>query len=329
MGYSASIRKAYGRWLPMNSFSSVQAEEALRQSRPPAMGHRDAHECASALAAGDLASCYQAYSAAPTWEDRWFCLEHVARHNEEQSGHPIDESLIDAWVGGWPDHPVPLLVRAATNAFNGRDASADLGMVHAIEPHNPLVHGLEIVNRASSGVGDLEGPLGAMLAIEPLYEPHVHFLRALGPNGGGDLDTALTFATSVNGVVPAGSPLRAVVPLTAIETVLADQPEDHLAFLESLGLRSLIMMAAGQSVFHPDFIGPYTVPGVKAMTAFAVALVLIGEDDLALMLHRRLDGVFADWPFSLLAPPSMASWVEIGRHMAQNAPTAAAAGDRI
>jgi len=88
-------------------------------------------------------------------------------------------------------------------------------------------------------------------------------------------------------------------------------------------------MAAGQSVFHPAFAGPHSVAGVKAMTTFVVALVLLGEDDLALMLHRRLDGAFADWPFSLLASPSMASWNELGRHMAQNAPTAAAAGNRV
>ena len=297
------------------------------------MGHRDAHECASALVVGDVAGCYQAYSAAVTWEDRWFCLEHVAHHNDthcddEGVGHPIDESLIDAWVEGWPDHPVPLLMRAALDAFNGRDASADLVLAHAIEPGNPLVHGLEVISRASSGVGDLETPLGAMLAIDSLYEPHVHFLRALGPNGGGDLDAALDFARAVDDVVPAGSPLRAMVPLAAIEAILAEHPSDHLAFLDDLGLRSLIMMAAGQSVFHPDFIGPTSVAGVKAMTAFTVALVLLGEDDLALMLHRRLDGVFADWPFSLLAPPSMASWMELGRHMTQNAPTAAAAGSR-
>lgn len=313
----------------MNSFSSVQAEEALQQIRPPALGHRDAHGCASALVGGDVAGCYQTYSTAPTWEDRWFCLEHVARHNVEGALHPIDASLIDAWVDGWPDHPVPLLMRAATTAFNGGDASADLARVRAIEPDNPLVHGLEVVSRAASGVGDLEGPLGQMLAVDSLYEPHVHFLRALGPNGGGDLEAALTFARAVDEVVPAGSVLRAMVPLTAIEAILAEQPEDHLVFLEHHGLRSLIMMAAGQSVFHPDFVGPHSVAGVKAMTAFAVALVLLGEDDLALMLHRRLDGVFADWPFSLLAPPSMASWIEMGRHMEQNAPASAAAGSRI
>lgn len=313
----------------MNSFSSVQAEEALGQSRPPAMGHRDAHQCASALVIGDVAACYQVYSAAATWEDRWFCLEHIARHNTEGPSNPIDESLIDAWVEGWPDHPVPLLVRSALDSFNGRDASVDLALVHAIEQDNPLVYGLDVVNRASSGVGDLEQSLGAMLAIDSLYEPHVHFLRALGPSGGGDLDGALTFARSVDEVVASGSPLRSMVPLAAIEAILAEQPSDHLAFLEDLELRSLIMMAAGQSVFHPRFVGPTTVPGVKAMTAFTVALVLLGEDDLALLLHRRMDGAFADWPFSLLAPPSMLAWEELGRHMVQNAPTAAAAGSRV
>jgi len=313
----------------MNSFSSVQAEEALRQSRPPAMGHRDAHACASALVAGDVAACFQAYFSAETWEDRWFCLEHVARHNVEGTGHPIDASLIEAWVGGWPDHPVPLLMRASLHAFNGRDASADLALVDAIEQNNPLVHGLAVVSRTSCGIGDVEASLGAMLAIDSLYEPHVHFLRALGPNSSGDLDAAVAFARGVDEMVPTGSPLRAMVPLAAIEGILAEQPADHLEYLNDLGLSSSIMMAAGQSVFHPDFDGPSSVPAVKAMTAFAVALVLLGEADLALMLHRRLDGVFADWPFSLLASPSMTSWVELGRHMAQNAPSSAAAGGRL
>lgn len=312
----------------MNSFSSVQAEEALGQSRPPAMGHRDAHECASALVIGDVSACHQVYSAAGTWEDRWFCLEHIASYNTEVPSNPIDESLIDAWVDGWPDHPVPLLIRSALAAFNGRDASADLTLIHAIEQDNPLVHGLDVVNRAACGVGDLEQSLGAMLAIDPLYEPHVHFLRALGPNGGGDLDGALSFARSVDEVVAPGSPLRSMVPLAAVEAILAEQPDDHLAFLDDLELRSRIMMAAGQSVFHPRFVGPTTIAGVKAMTAFAVALVLLGEDDLALLLHRRMDGVFADWPFSLIAPPSLQAWDDLGRHMAQNAPMAAVAGNR-
>lgn len=313
----------------MNSFSAVQGDEALLQSRPPAMGHREAHECASALVIGDVADCYQSYSAAPSWEDRWFCLEHVARYNQSETGLTIDESLINAWIEGWPDHPVPLLVRAAVHAFSGRDASRDLARIQALEPSNPLTHGLDVVNRASTGVGDLEAPLGAMLAIDSLYEPHVHFLRALSSNGDGDVGEALSFARSVDEVVPAGSPLRAMVPLAAIEAMLSEQPTDHLAFLEDQGLRSLILMAAGQSVFHPNFTDQDTVPGVKAMTAFAVALLLLGEDDLALMLHRRLDGVFADWPFSLVATPSMSSWVEVGRRMAQNAPTAAAAGHRL
>lgn len=291
------------------------------------MGHGEAHACVVALLAGDVAACFHNYSLAETWEDRWFCLEHIARHGEP-SGLSIDRSLIDAWVNGWPNHAVPLLIRAALVAFAGGDASEDLALVESVEPGNPLVHGLAVVGRAASGIGDLEAPLGAMLATEPLYEPHVHFLRALGPNGGGSLESALAFAQAVDEVVPVASPLRAMVPLAAIEVILAEQPEDHLACLDGHELRPLIMMAAGQSVFHPDFVGPASVPGVKAMTAFTVALVLLGENDLALMLHRRLDGVFADWPFSLLAPPSTSAWTEIGRHMELKAPTSAKAGGR-
>lgn len=293
------------------------------------MGHREAHECASALVVGDVAACYQSYSVAPTWEDRWFCLEHVATHNAEGGATPIDHTLVDAWVDGWPDHPVPLLTRAATAAFNGQDAEQDLARVEALEPENPLVHGLRLVARSTSGVGDLEEPLGQMLAIDSIYEPHVHFLRGLGPNRDGDVEAMLAFARTVDEVVAPGSPLRALVPLAAIEVILAEKPADHLACLDGYGLRSSIMSAAGQSVFHPDFVGRPSIPGVKAMTAFMVGLVLLGEDDLALMQHRRLDGVFADWPFSLLSPPSMSSWLELGRHMTQNAPTCAAAGGRI
>lgn len=313
----------------MSSFSSVQAEAALLQTRPRALGHREAHECASALVVGDVAACYQSYSNVASWEDRWFCLEHIARHNGETAGPPIDFSLVDAWVSGWPGHPAPLLVRAASAAFNGGHAEADLDVLGALEPGNPLVPGLRVVARATSSVGDADTPLGEMLAIEAIYEPHVMFLRRLGPNGGGDIDSMLTFARSVDEVVPAGSPLRSMVPLAAIEVVLAEQPEDHLGCLDEYGLRSSIMMAAGQSVFHPDFVGPPSIPGIKATTAFLVALELLGEDDLALMLHRRLDGLFADWPLSLIAQTTMASWHELGRHMLHNSSTAAAAGDRL
>lgn len=312
----------------MSSFSSVQAEEGLLQSRPSALGNRDAQECASALAAGEVAGFYQSYSLAPTWEDRWFCLEHVATANSQPGLVPIDASLIDAWVAGWPDHPVPLLVRAAMAAFNGENAEADLARVAAVEPGNPLVHGLQVVGRSQTGQGDLEEPLASMLSIEPLYEPHVRFLRSLGPNADGDAETATAFARSVDDVVPVASPLRGLLPLAAIEIILAEEPDDLKACLDRYDLSAAIMMAAGQSVFHPDFVGRPSIPGVKAMTAFMVVLLLLGEDDLALMLHRRLDGVFADWPFSLVAPPSMVAWHDLGRHMAQNAPTAALAGER-
>lgn len=322
----------------MTSFSSVQADEALLQIRPPALGHREAHESASALVSGDVAGCFESFSSAPTWEDRWFCLEHIATRAPSgiapavAPAHelaPIEPSLIEAWVSGWPGHPVPLLVRAAIAAFAGGDPTADLHAVAAVEPDNPLVHGLHVVHRAATGVGDLEAPLAQMLAVDPLYEPHVRFLRSLGPNGDGDAETALAFARSVDDVVPAASPLRAMVPLAAIEVILAEQPEDHLGCLDAYGFRPLIMMAAGQSVFHPNFVGHPSIPGVKAMTAFLVALELMGEDDLALMLHHRMNGVFADWPLSLLGPPSMNAWTDLGRHMAQNAPAAASAGQRI
>ena len=197
-----------------------------------------------------------------------------------------------------------------------------------MQPIDPVALGLQIVDLAGAGVDGIEGPLGAMLATEALYEPHVRLLRAEGPRGGGDIASLLAFARSVGDVVPAGSPLRAMVPLAAVEVMLAERPDDHLACLESHGLVDDIMMSAGQSVFHPSFEGPPSIPAIKAMTAFTVALVLLQQDDLALMLHRRLDGLFADWPLSLLVPPSTASWIRIGSHMAENASSAARSGNR-
>ncbi len=258
----------------MSSFSSVQAEEALQQIRPPALAHREAHECASALMVGDVPACYRAFSEAVTWEDRWFCLEHMASQS-------VDRALVDAWVDGWPDHPLPLLVRAAIDAFGPGSAASDLDCITQIEPESPLGFGLQIVDLASRGSGDLEHPLGQMLAIEPLYEPHARYLRSLGPDAGGDIEAVIGFARSVNDVVPAGSPLRAMVPLAAVEVMVAERPADHLACLDGYDLRDAMMMAAGQSVFHPHFVGPPSIPGIKAMTAFVVGLMLLGEDALA------------------------------------------------
>ena len=305
----------------MGSFSSVQAAEALQLIRPPALGHRAAHECALALQVGDINACYQAFAAAGSWEDRWFCLEHVASQE-------LDRDLVDAWVDGWPDHPLPLLVRSAFDTLAGRDASHDLAHVLAIEPDNPLALGLQVTDIAGGGPGDIETALGKMLAVDALYEPHAHFLRAQGPRGNGDIASMLAFARSVDDIVPIGSPLRAMVPLAAVEVMLAEQPDDHLACLEGYELPDAIMMAAGQSVFHPTFDGPPSVPGIKAMSAFTVALVLLQQDDLALMLHQGLDGHFADWPLSLLCTPSTAAWNQLGQHMTDKAQHAALAGDR-
>lgn len=306
----------------MSSFSSVQAEEALQQVRPPALAHREAHECASALLVGDVAACYRAFSEAVSWEDRWFCLEHVASQS-------VDRAFVDSWVDGWPDHPLPLMVRSAIDAFGPGSAAADLDRITEIEPENPLGFGLQIVDLTSRGGGDVEEPLGQMLAIEPLYEPHARYLRGLGPGSGGDIEAVIGFARSVDDVVPEGSPLRAMVPLAAVEVMVAERPEDHLACLDGYELRGALMMAAGQSVFHPRFVGPPSIPAIKAMTAFLVGLMLLGEDDLALMLHRRLDTVFADWPLSVLVPPSTSSWLELGRRMAENGLAAAANGNRL
>jgi hypothetical protein len=305
----------------MTSFSSIQAEEALQQIRPPALGHDTAHHFASALATGDVTAAYAAFSDAGTWEDRWFCLEHVAAET-------IDQELIDAWVEGWPDHPLPLLVRAARDVFANRPASQDLARAIAMEPESPVGPGLQVIDVANGGAGDIEAAFGRMLAIGSLYEPHVHFLQAQGPRGGGDLEALVAFARSVDDVVAPGSPLKAMVPLAAVEVLLADQPEDHLANLARHGLIDTIMMSAGQSVFHPEFIGPPSVPAIKAMTAFAVMLVLLHEDDLALTLHRRLAGVFADWPLLLVCEPGTEGWNQLGRHMEDNGPHAAMAGGR-
>lgn len=306
----------------MGSFSSVQAEEALQQIRPPALGHRGAHECASALLVGDVAACYQTFSEMGAWEDQWFCLEHMATQK-------VDRDLIDAWADGWPDHPLPLLVRAATDVFANRPGGTDLARVLSIEPENPLATGLQVVDAAGGGTGDIESALGQMLVVEVLYEPHAHFLRWQGPRGQGDVASMLAFARSVDDVVPVGSPLRAMLPLAAVEIMLSEEPEDHLQCLGGYDLIDAIMMAAGQSVFHPTFATPPDVPGIKAMTAFIVALVLLHEEDLALSLHRRLDGHFADWPVSLLMPPSTAAWNQLGRHMADKAQDAALLGQRV
>ena len=123
--------------------------------------------------------------------------------------------------------------------------------------------------------------------------------------------------------------MRAMTPLAGVEVMLAEQPTDHLACLDDHGLIDSIMMTAGQSVFHPDWVGVSSIPGAKAMTAFTVALVLLKQDDLALMLHRRIDDRFADWPLSLLCPPSMESWIQLGRHMADKAQQAAVANGRL
>ena len=308
----------------MESFSAVQGE-GLLAGRPEALGQHEAARCANALRAGDLVGCHEAFSAAQGWEAQWFCLEYVAEQANEP-GSQIDRLLIDAWVDGWPDHPVPLMMRAAIDAFGHGDAAADVDRILARDAGNALVYGLQVVDGAGASVGELEGPLGSMLGIEPLYEPHVRFMRSLGAANG---DEMLAFARAVDETVVSGSPLRALLPLASIELLVAEQPPDHLAWFDERGLRSRIMMAAGQSVFHPDFGNAPAVPAIKAMTAFLVSLELLGEDDLSLMLHDRLDGVFADWPFSLLAPPTTASWLDIGRHMMRNAPAAAAAGQRI
>ncbi len=270
------------------------------------LGHAWAASFTAAVVADDPHAALETYGAAPSWEDRWFCLELGA-------AVPGADRVADAWCAAWRDHPLPRLLRAAAGAFAGDEAIAPLlDELGGAYPGDPVVDGLALVLGAELGSGaiELEPHLAELMAKAALYEPHVRFLTACSPTNGGSVDAMVDFGRTVCEVVPPGSPLRAMMPLAAIGAMVAEEPDDHLAYLTDTGLVDDVLMAAGQSVFHPAFEGQSRIPAMKAMNAFAVGLSLAANDDLALALVDRLGESYTDWPLALLGPPSQETWRE-------------------
>lgn len=302
----------------------VESQAVTGDPIGPSLGHSWAQAFAAGVGSADLNGALQAYSEAPSWEDRWFCVEYASRFE-------LDRQLLDSWCQGWPDHVLPFLTRGALLAAAGDPAAiADIERAAVLDPTSPIPQGLRLAagRFMREPFMNLEPHLAEMMPKASLYEPHVHFLLAASASNGGSTSSMIDFARTVCEVVPAGSPLRGLMPLAAIDAMLVDQPADHQAYLHEQGLYDDVLMAAGQSVFHPDFEGQASVPSLKAMNAFLVALMLLGQEDLALMLSNRLGNSFTEWPLSLLGPATLDTWNELRALMVQKAPSVAEANQR-
>ncbi len=302
---------------PLANVDSMLDPQSLTASPAgPSLGHVWAERFRQSLATADLNSALDAYTDAPSWEDRWFCLEHASR-----SG--VDPELLDSWCDGWPEHVLPFLTRGAVHARAGATSSAvDLSRASELDPTNPIPWGQLIVVSRVVGrpAADVEHFLSEMMSRTALYEPHVDYLLMLSANHGGTTEAMLAFAREVCLVVPTGSPLRALLAIAALDAMLSDEPKDHQAYLRENGLFDEVLMAAGQSVFHESFEVQPLVPALKALNAFAVVLSVLGQDDLALMLVNRIGNTFTDWPLSLLGPPTIETWDELRLRLTDKAP---------
>ena len=269
----------------------------------PSLGHSWAERFSQAVLDTDLVGSLEVYGEAPSWEDRWFCLEFTAM-NEPPS------DLLDSWCQSWDAHVLPFLVRGSVRARTGQaGAVEDLEYAASLDPTNPIPWGQLLVAARTMGHpgADIERFLAETVSRSALYQPHVEFLLALGSDST-RTDLMIDFARSVSEVVPAGSPLHALVPIAALESMILHQPDDHIEHLRANGLFDDVLMAAGQSVFHPGFIAEPSVPAAKAMNTFVVALSILGQDDLGLLLADRIGSAVTDWPLSLLGSPTVSTW---------------------
>ncbi len=312
----------------MSSYSPVEtmsAPDAAADALPRgSLGHSWAERFRDALESADLNRALDAYEDAPSWEDRWFCLEVAS--NASVSGE-----LLDSWCVGWPDHVLPYLTRGATRARVGDpEAIADFDRASDLDAASPLPWGQRVVLARAVGAptSTSASALAKMMPLAGLYEPHVDYLLGLGEGAAASSANMVEFAENVCHVVPAGSPLAAVMPLAAIRSMMVDVPDDHLTYLKDLGLFDAVLMAAGQSVFHPDFDGQSAVPSIKAMNAFAVALSILAQDDLALILVNRLGNTFTDWPLCLLGQPDLHTWRELRERLMAKSEAVALANGR-
>jgi hypothetical protein len=290
----------------------------------PSLGHVWADRFQRGVRDAQLNEALEAYAAAPSWEDRWFCIEHASLTE-------LDPVLLDSWCEGWPEHVLPFLTRGAVRARQGHpEAESDLARASQLDESSPIPWGLRVVAGRAAGTNGarLDHLLTEMIPRATLYEPHVEFLRSLGVRNGGTVDGPVEFARTVCDLVPAGSTLRALLPLAAIDAIMTEVPDDHLAYLRDTGLFDDVLMAAGQSVFHPDFDAQSFVPSLKAMNAFAIMLSLMAQDDLALLLVNRIGGAFTLWPLSLLGSADIATWNELRDRLIDKAPLVAAANGR-
>ena len=288
------------------------------------LGQQWAEKFQLALEAADLNAALEAYADAPSWEDRWFCLEQASKAT-------VNAALLDSWCEGWPDHVLPVLTRGSMLARSGDlAATIDLDRASEIDRESPIPWGLRVVLARTAGLAKSESAtaLAAMMPHAALYEPHIEYLLALGEGDHASSSDMIEFADNVCDAVPPGSPLRAAMPLAALQSMMVDIPDDHITYLRDKGVFDKVLMAAGQSVFHPEFEGQPVVPSLKAMNAFAIALSILAQDDLALLLVNRLGNSFTDWPLSLLGAPTLETWGDLRQRLIEKAPSIAEANGR-
>ncbi len=300
--------------------ASIHTEIPRSDLRGPSLGHELATQFLWSLQAQDYNGALEAYSSAPTWEDRAFCIEYAA-------GSDIDVSLLDPWCEAWPNHVLPALLRGAVLVARGDEIAAlpDLRDASRADDKNPIPWAqlLRCAMQQRAPVVDLEAMLAEMLERYALYEGHIHYIRGLSATGSGSTEQMLTFARVVNKILPAGSAIRAAVAVAVIEALLAEAPDDHIAYLSEKGLTEELLQAAGQSVFHPQFDKAGRIPRIKAMNAFVIALSMSGHEDLALMLADRLDGAVTQWPLSYLGRPTEAAWATLHGQLQERSEQAA------
>ncbi|MEU4777178.1 DUF4034 domain-containing protein [Micromonospora sp. NPDC023633] len=239
------------------------------------------------------------------------------------------QDWVGDWIGAEPDSTLPVLVAgchavhwawearggkrakyttaAQFKAFHERlrYAEALLQQVLAREPDNVTARAWLVTSSRGLGVGAAEARQ-RFEAVTRLHPGHVvaheQRLQYLCAKWSGSHEEMFDFARGAATAAGPNSLLHELVAVAHIEKWHASEREEGNEYIVSDEVRTELLTAADNSIFHPDYIpaGPGWAPRVAT---FAMALELADEFDAAGHAFALLDGLVTEWPWQILGDP--------------------------
>ncbi|GIJ07872.1 hypothetical protein Van01_10860 [Micromonospora andamanensis] len=240
---------------------------------------------------------------------------------------------IQDWIGEWidaePESTLPLLVAGchavhwawearggklakytSAEQFRGfherlHYAEATLQQVIAREPDNVTAWAWLVTSSRGLGIGAVEAQqrFDVVTRLHPGHlVAHEQRLQYLCAKWSGSHEQMFDFARGAAAAAGPNSLLHELVAVAHIEKWDRTERAEANDYIVSDEVRTELLAAAENSIFHPDYIpaGPGWAPRVAT---FAMAFELADEFDAAWHAFALLDGMVTEWPWMILGDP--------------------------